>query len=781
MPGLTAFVPDTMVKIDDSQQQAPNMYDGLSRHAKVLYLLTTLDSSQWNKVTGVGLGASDLTKDQGLVFQSLLPKPFEYFTAKVGSKGYSDNISKTNGLSDSDRQSVRLKVERGLEFMMPIIGQPRSMTPRSTSQDTGDPGQEFKVREDRRDFEPQDSFGMKIRQVVENVQKPSELRYSEPNLGATITLKPIEKISDLLSRIGSQVGLELHADFRVGDRPLASIGQSAPMSSVLRAVALAVTGTYRRVGTAYELTSDLIGLGTRKMKLAIVDDALNAKAFAEEQVWRHQIFLSGHLADFKFRIGDQNVPDDNLLQKVKQFDNGDREPTLTTAEMSGALRSFIDRQNRMYRTQPVTFDGARVNSEYLFSFLLPNGEPLRPETDRLGEHSSFANAQSNQNQAQQPPDTPKVNVQNIRLPVSLSLVAETPDEAEAAVDLAARFGIQELWLDTFNQTALHRAIDSGAKMGVRVALAVRPFDYRSKKDDAYADRTLIGDTPPEALNRRIATRSGYDNRRADPEQSKVGPISPVSAGFKARLALIANLVKASGLAGVRIFNVAPNGYNGPRAKYRGSLTPIFQEMGNFGYCEDLRLEFLRKSSVDPIDLAPKDLSTNSDLRQPFFLDDALRGSWAIYDGTDNPHPLMAGMMDTFDAWLAMIDRSAIQSLLDRIIQSNPTISISVEPVVMTTNAVNRGGDTVEDWKPGSPLPQLADAGGQQQTPGGQGGILRMSVNAATINYVPLTLTYMARPNAKFGSFNGIALEFTSMDLKDAAKWMSSTFVPAVAK
>jgi len=79
--GLSAIVPDTMVVIDDSMLQPPNLYDGLPRHSKVLYLLTTLTSQQWDAITGSGLGVADLTADQRAVFTSIMPKPLGEKTA----------------------------------------------------------------------------------------------------------------------------------------------------------------------------------------------------------------------------------------------------------------------------------------------------------------------------------------------------------------------------------------------------------------------------------------------------------------------------------------------------------------------------------------------------------------------------------------------------------------------------------------------------------------------------------------------------------------------------
>ena len=61
--------------------------------------------------------------------------------------------------------------------------------------------------------------------------------------------------------------MELYADPRYSDRKLSVQGTSASAGDLLRALALAVTGTWRVVGPAYLLTDDLEGLGVRQGRI----------------------------------------------------------------------------------------------------------------------------------------------------------------------------------------------------------------------------------------------------------------------------------------------------------------------------------------------------------------------------------------------------------------------------------------------------------------------------------------------------------------------------------
>jgi hypothetical protein len=511
------------------------------------------------------------------------------------------------------------------------------------------------------------------------------------------------------------------------------------------------------------------------MKLAIMDDALNAKARDQEVEWMRQIGASGHLSEVKFQPDDPDAPDTSLMQKIQRFDSGEREPTLSMADISGSLRDFIDRQNRIYRTQQVTFEGARANSEYLFSFVLPGGESTKPEVETLGTHPMFINAHPRQTSARQSPDVPKIGAKSISLPITLSVIANSVEEAATAIDMASRFGFREVWLDTLDPSVLTKAIELGAKLNMPVFLTVRPFEFRNSKDEPSADRTLIGDDPTQSLSRRISLFTPKDKLDNLPPPTWPGPISPVSPGYRARIDVVSGLVKTPGLAGVRLIDVTPDGYNGARFRGRSGWKTLFNELRNYGYCEDLRLAFLRKEGIDPIDLAPREPGTNSDLRQPFFLDDHLRGSWAIYDGTDEPLPAIEPMIDTFDAWLAAQNRTALQAILDAIVRSNPRIPIAVEPIPHSTND-NHGASPPVDWSPGMPVPDEVDPATQRQTVNKQQGSWLMSVTSGSENWIRQTLAIIAAQGSRFSQFKGIIFDFPSLDVKQSEKWIADTFL-----
>jgi len=539
---------------------------------------------------------------------------------------------------------------------------------------------------------------------------------------------------------------------------------------------MAVTGTYRKVGDAFILTSDLVGMGTRKLKLANYDSELDAKVHNQENVWREQIYKSGRLSQIRYRSDDRLTPGDALMKKLDQGFPGN-EAKITATDLTGELRDFVQRQNEIYRTQQVTAEGATAQTEYEYSFVLPNGDSTKSDIDTLGEHIFFASATSEPVSRPQQTSMPKVDLGTIKDPTALCITANTQAEAQHAIDVASLFGFKDVWLDTLSPKVLTVAVKLAASRSIKLSLAVRPFDYRTTTDSASADRTILGDTPPESMKRRMAdiTWEGISsNGWKSPEL--LGPISPLSNGYIARQETVANLAKTPGLAGVHILNPTPRGYNGPRVDYMSFPQPLFLEKGNFGYAPDLRLAFIRERNVDPIDLVPPQLYSNSDLRQPFFLDDALRGSSSIYDGSDQPNPATATMMREFDTWLAKLNHRSLQSLLDAISTASPGTAITMEAIPVAMNAVNRVGGGLVDWKPGDTLPEFTELRRGDAAPDLSNYVQRIWVSDTVQVYAHAVLTYMARPDEKRPRMAGIVLDLTNLEPLDADKWLGQTLV-----
>jgi hypothetical protein len=90
-----------------------------------------------------------------------------------------------------------------------------------------------------------------------------------------------------------------------------------------------------------------------------------------------------------------------------------------------------------------------------------------------------------------------------------------------------------------------------------------------------------------------------------------------------------------------------------------------------GYTPEMRLAFLREEGVDPIDLGVRDLRSGGDLRQPFFLDDGLRGDSTVYDGTDNPAAGFPELLAKWDAYRAERSLAFAKALFEAVRKAAP--------------------------------------------------------------------------------------------------------------
>jgi hypothetical protein len=283
---LTAIVPEKMVVIDDSFQQPPNLYDGLDRNSKILYLLTTLNGGQWDLVTKGGIGYGDLDDAQKKVFISLLPKPFDWHSYPVDHDGLEGQKKGGGELSDNELPNVKLYVRRQMAFRVKLANNQGESEFRESNLG-GEPGTTAFARD--MDVSKADSFGVLVRQNLDNELKPSDMDYTASGLKKFTQLPAKTTVRELLEQIRAVSGYEIHADIRVADRAIWLTGDKARIVNVLKALALAVTGTYRQVGSAYVLTSDLIGLGSRKLRFGIWTNDLRDRQYKLQDDWKKRL------------------------------------------------------------------------------------------------------------------------------------------------------------------------------------------------------------------------------------------------------------------------------------------------------------------------------------------------------------------------------------------------------------------------------------------------------------------------------------------------------------
>ncbi len=267
--GVMAVAPPTMTVLN-TEPGTPDPYDGMPPGHALKLLLVSLSDAQWKTLVGTtGLGLSDLEGDtQRALFGALFPAKAMILHPRHELESYGpEDETELPRLTPEDIPQARLRLGRRVTLGLPPEGDSAGhFLARGPSPGGAVRYELYNGEAGKKD--PKVLYGVRLRAVVPNVSKPSDLDYDAKALRARVSLAGVKTVGDLVSRVGAAVNLELYADIRYEKRPVTCLGPgSARATDLLRALALCVTGTYRRVGPAYVLTDDRVGEGTRRMIL----------------------------------------------------------------------------------------------------------------------------------------------------------------------------------------------------------------------------------------------------------------------------------------------------------------------------------------------------------------------------------------------------------------------------------------------------------------------------------------------------------------------------------
>lgn len=711
--GISAVVPIKMVTIDDSMKAPPNLYDGLPREAKALYLLTTLDDSQLRKATGAGIGLSDLREDQRPVFRSLLPARFKWDRGVVG-KNFMPVSRESGTLTDKERDLVRLRYSKAINFQVGLADGSRGYTFHSTTEDYGDVGDIAHYRDDSDDFDRTEAFGVQIRKEEDNRLKKSHLDYEASSLQTLIALKPSETIGSLVQRLGDKVGLDIIAEMRIKDLPVKCFGASAKVSEALQAICLGVTGTFRNVGGTYVLTSDLVGMGTRKLRLSVWQSEIHKEVWRRMSQWREQGKANGIFNKINFQQDDPVVPDSETKALLDKFEPANGHEAIDTGTLPHNLRAFLDRTNSRYSSQQVRTDRVSMEISVHFGFILPDGTTLKNEKEAIASASLLRYS----NQIRPPVDLSllrPIAIAPIRETRGLAIHLANLSDVEGVVPAALSYGFNEVWVETRSSKILEAICAEAKPTNIAVRLVVQPWRANQSTSPSQLDRTIAGSGAAE-LNALFKSSSLFkefsETSLGSALMLQAEPNIPPGAGSEAQFEILAGLARNPNLAGIALWKVRPRGYESNRAGtyYQEG---VISESLNFGYSLEVRRAFLRQYSSDPIDLAPPHLFFDSDLRQPFFLDDNLRGSSSVYDGRDIPVTGFESQLSKWSEFLANRLDASLTRLLSRLRSASPSNQVCVEVTHSTVNPPSSAFRVLTPWELGSPLPQFEDPHGMQ--------------------------------------------------------------------
>ena len=379
---MNVCAPATMV-ILNSRPGMADPFAGLLRSQKVRLLMGSLTPDQWRALgSSQGLGVRDLAREQQPLFLSLLPDPFGLNSYKMTGGHRLWQPEKGFTLSPEDRAEVRLRVNRTTEIGLPTGNGGTSYFPDLQDAALPEGAQFFTLAHVNPQPDPS-AFGITLRTEVANRLKPGHLAFDAPALQIPIHLNDAKTVQDLMNRIAQATHQELYADGRVTKLPVWTCGSSARAGDLLQSLCLAVTGTMRKVGPAFVLTSDLEGIGTMYARLGDwARDASDQRRAALEAADNAAIPPA---ASTIYWICSRRSVRLQLGRIGKAHSSRSRsrflKPVHRSSRVAAAEPGSHHPNVSASRQTPLTGDRAKISLTYKFSYIVPAAGVVNEEDD----------------------------------------------------------------------------------------------------------------------------------------------------------------------------------------------------------------------------------------------------------------------------------------------------------------------------------------------------------------------------------------------------------------
>lgn len=654
---VVALAPPTMTVLN-TDPGTPNPYAGMPSGDAFKLLLGSLSDAQWQALTGTtGLGDSDLTGDaQHAFFQALFPAG----TLTVQAVSDLSNPNTTNEpitLTADDLKAVRLHLGQKVRIGLPIEGQPNASMVMIGPVNDGARYAAYGGSGGSKDT----LYGASLRQTLPNTLKPSDLGWNAAALAQNVPLDGVKTVGDLIQRVGAATKLKVYADRRYEKRSVILLGlKSAPAKDLLRALALCVTGAYRRVGSAFVLTDDRLGLGVRQASIIqTAQEAGMARHAVLNQIGDKLILTHGGVNALPTLDGDLGF---SGAQKALAGQPGQSDIpsqginlTLTLAQLTPQQQDLARRQvqqwtemqqNNAQQNTSQSDGTGRVTLNGKFQLTshatLQLTSPKVPEPVVLEMNDDFSSLFQPSSELQQKlweernkrnppvPSMPAAPAPGMPLPAlgpflsriprrAVRVRTRTAAEVDSVIASMKTIGLNQLWLDVFwnGKSLLDAHVPDGKPDILTEALArtkgtgiivVPTLDLLKWGPDAPEDArdlTLTGENSAENLARRVRYSAiVYQNMTAEEadKQAQAQPDTlsacPASMTVQKTLeGIVRRLAGTSGVASLALRETVTRGYDRP-ADAGQNLTD-----DDLGYVPALRLAFLRRDHVDPIDLA----------------------------------------------------------------------------------------------------------------------------------------------------------------------------------
>jgi len=635
---VMVVAPPTMTLLN-AAPGTPNIYTDLPQGDALKMLAATLSSTQWKMMTSAqGIGQDDLTADfQRSLFLAQFPGGVLHVAPEHTILSPPGQVSRD---LSADLPRARLRLRREVMLMLPSPEHENSFYNIFEPDDPTHKRYELEIGE-----APKDTlYGVQSRQKAPNALKAGELDYDQSILRKTVALDGVKTVGDLVGRVGAECRLELYADRRYESKTITLAGvRTAPARRLLQALAFCLTGTFRRVGPAYVLTDDVLGLGTRRQIWAEFERQA-------EELRRKPLDAAGDALITAHSPDDLSTSADPLALSPAQAKQARQESpmgygpglqlpfsALTPAQQQAArqkialFNQYRDHYKWLKDGETVSLDGKlSLEASPKLELIVPLlAEPVAmnngPSLQELFRPSSEMQNKMREARAAEPataaPIAPKPSpapplarlLRTIPHRVVLAQL-QTPADVDVLVASMKTVGLNELWLDVFSGGVCRVPVPSGAIQagitppppdasdvlaeavratrgsGIRVFAALDLLAWGAKTPASIQERTILGETGKEAGARQGAQAPPFPEA-SGPTAVAVSPFAPpVQAALRS---LVQSLASRPGLAGIVWRETAPSGYEKAGDGQQGP---------EFGYGGDARLSFLRRAHMDPLDV-----------------------------------------------------------------------------------------------------------------------------------------------------------------------------------
>lgn len=669
LDGITTLAPLETIYLDDAPLKSATAYSSLPRTSKVLYLLQSLSDEQWRKVASVGITFEDLSSDQKTVLDSIVAKPFKWTSYRTSPDGRSRNVISRATLSPQERQGVRLRLEREMFAWVEMPDRPREtvtmdafgpvrddpkMSPvkktapkahssartqinfSDTLVQSGKPYTEL-------DEPYVNDFGLGFQRVSGPELKASDLDYSLPSLTVSVPIKQESKVSEIIQQISSACGIEIIPDYRVSNRAVITFGDHISGRALLESIALSVGGTYRKVGTSYVLTSDLVGAGELMYRAGFLGYSLSSEVQKLDVDFREAVSNSPGLRYVQFPTGEL-APTQDLVDVVNRSDSGG-ENWIPISELTPGMRQHIARWNERRFHGTLKVKEVSMSSNYSIQFVLPNGIALRSSGVFWLPRVTHPQTSS--------PSRSRVESQS-EFPVQvaseqrLTFLAPAEDSATVRkiIEVLRPFPGCQLWLDTHSPEALASALSRGKQAGIAIGLAIKPWRVPSSD----VDRNIAGESGQKIID-RLSNLHHAPWKNSDYSGSISAWLTPTSPSVNNVWSQYRQLAHTPGLCGVMLLETDPPGYQIPAPLSFTLGDGLMIGAAQHGYTLSQRLMFLRQAGIDPIDI---------DEPMRIFTSTYFSSTWTIVGNFG----ITSGMRDEWRRFLVKRNEEDIARLLD---------------------------------------------------------------------------------------------------------------------